>query len=109
MDYAWEVYANDDGKTQAHGNVILFTRRANWDPTAVYTVDYIPLEPYKVTAPTNAVTVEYADNIGSAIQLLTKKAAGLETRMSNAEQKQNFRFGKDEGGVYIIIDEEALT
>lgn len=81
----------------------------DYDPTAVYTVDYIPLYPFQVSAPTNPITINYAENFGSAMQLLVTAAAEIGARMSNAEQKQNFRFGKDEGGVYVVIDEEALT
>lgn len=91
------------------GYMRAFLEAPYFDPTAVYTVDYVPLEPYKITAPTNPITINYAENFGSAMQLLVTKTAEIGTRMSNMEQKQAFRFGKDDGGVYIIIDEEALT
>lgn len=79
------------------------------DPTVVYTVDYLPQYPYKVSAPTNAVTVEYADKLGGVIQSLVTTAAKLGAQAANIQNSQSYRFGKDEGGLYIIIDEDVIT
>ncbi|MGE7951948.1 phage tail protein [Lysinibacillus xylanilyticus] len=96
-------HVTSQGYTRAFLDASLF------DPTAIYTVDYIPLDPFRVSAQTNPITIEYAENLGSVVQSLVTAAAEIGARMSNVENKQNFRFGKDEGGVFIIIDEEALT
>lgn len=96
-------HVTSQGYTRAFLDASLF------DPTAIYTVDYIPLNPFRVSAPTNPITIEYTENLGSVVQSLVTKAAEIGARMSNVEERQNFRFGKDDGGVYIIIDEEALT
>ncbi|MFY0520932.1 hypothetical protein ACOMCU_24375 [Lysinibacillus sp. UGB7] len=79
-----------------------------YDPTAVYTVDYIPLEPYQLTAPTNPIAVDYAENLGSALQLVTTAVARMGSRLSTVESRQNFRFGVDEGGPYVIIKGDSV-
>ncbi|MEA0565039.1 phage tail protein [Lysinibacillus irui] len=72
-----------------------------FDPAAVYTVDYMPQEPYRLSVPTNAVTIEYADNLGGVIQSLLTTAAKLGAQASNLHNNQSFRLGYDEGGLYI--------
>lgn len=95
-DYAWRIeYVAIAGSVRALLEADLF------DPAAVYTVTYQPLEPYRVSVPTNAITIEYADKLGGVIQLLVTTAAKLGTQTANMQNSPSFRFGYDEGGLYI--------
>jgi len=103
-DYTWRIeYVAIAGSVRALLDANLF------DPTSVYTVDYIPQEKYRVSVPTNVITVEYADKLGGVIQSLVTTAAKLGAQVSNMQNSQSFRFGQDEGGLYIIIDEDVIT
>lgn len=94
-DNAWTIEYTAMGYVRALLDVNLF------DPTAVYTVDYVPHFPYCVSAPTNAITIEYADKLGGVIQLLVTTAAKLGAQAANMQNSTSFRFGYDEGGLYV--------
>lgn len=66
IDNSWEVIIH----ANAFGNKYYRTNYSNFNPTAVYEVDYIPLEPYKLTAPTNPITVEYQDKLPNVVDEL---------------------------------------
>lgn len=98
LDPSWQF-----GLAVANGNSYVYAYKTNpVDPAAVYTVDYIPMALYKVSAPTNAVTVEYADKLGGVIQSLVTTAAKLGAQAANMQNSPSFRFGYDEGGLYIV-------
>lgn len=103
-DYTWRIE-----NVAIAGSVRALLDANLFDPTAVYTVDYIPQEKYRVSVPTNVITVEYADKLGGVIQSLVTTAAKLGAQASNMQNSPSFRFGKDEGGLYIIIDEDVIT
>lgn len=98
-DNAWTIEYVTTNTSTAHVRALI--DRHLFDPTAVYTVTYRPLEPYRVSAPTNALTVEYADKLGSVIQSLVTTAAKLGAQAANMQNSPSFRFGYDEGGLYI--------
>jgi hypothetical protein len=49
-----------------------------YNPTAIYEVDYIPLEPYKITAPTNPINIEYQGNLASVVSDVVGSVAELQ-------------------------------
>lgn len=98
-DNAWTIEYVTTTTLTAHVRALLDANL--FDPTAVYTVDYIPIEQYRVSVPTNAITIEYADKLGGVIQLLVTTAAKLGAQASNMQNSPSFRFGYDEGGLYI--------
>ncbi|QJT71648.1 putative tail fiber [Psychrobacillus phage Spoks] len=55
------------------------------DKNAIYEVDYIPLEPYKVSAYETPITIEYQDKLGSVVAQNVKGIANIESRMSSNE------------------------
>jgi hypothetical protein len=69
----------------ANGNQRAIILVADYDPTAIYTVDYIPLEPYKVSAYANPITIEYRDSLGGAIGEIVEDLAGLESNVRGTE------------------------
>ncbi|WP_324730220.1 phage tail protein [Lysinibacillus fusiformis] len=98
-DNAWviEQILNDHVRALIDANL--------FNPAAVYTVEYLPKEPYCVSAPTNAITIEYADNLGGVIQSLVTTVA----KIGAQQNSPSFRFGKDDGRLYIMIDEDVIT
>lgn len=61
-------------------------KESDFNPSAVYHVDYIPLEPYKVTAHTNPIDVQYQTNLGSVVGELVNDVADVDKRMSVVER-----------------------
>lgn len=57
-----------------------------FDTTAVYTVYYIPLEMYKVTAPLDTFTIEYQANMSSVVNELVVQSAQHESEISDIQQ-----------------------
>lgn len=70
---------------EGYGNYRLF-KRNKIDPTAVYTVDYIPLEPYKITTPIKTLTIEYTSSLGSVVEKLVEETSEQENRISVIER-----------------------
>lgn len=95
-DYTWRIE-----NVAIAGSVRALLDANLFDPTVVYTVDYIPHEKYRVSVPTNVITVEYADKLGGVIQSLVTTAAKLGAQAANMQNSPSFRFGYDEGGLYI--------
>lgn len=67
------------------GNERYFNETHNYDPAAVYTVDYIPLELYKVTCPIETLQIEYQANIGTVVNKL------VETQVHQGESIEDIR------------------
>lgn len=84
IDNSWIIDDDSDKKGYQYGNYRLYTK--HYDPTAVYTVDYIPLEPYKVTAPIKTLTIEYTSSLGSVVEKLVEESSEQENRISVIEQ-----------------------
>ncbi|WP_400194602.1 hypothetical protein [Lysinibacillus telephonicus] len=53
--------------TNAYGSEKIQIPKDAFNPTAVYEVDYEPLYPFEVTAPTNPITIEYQSNLASVV------------------------------------------
>ncbi|MEK4494501.1 hypothetical protein [Ureibacillus sp. FSL W8-0352] len=70
---------------EGYGKYRLF-KRNKIDPTAVYTVDYIPLEPYKITAPIKTLTIEYTSSLGSVVEKLVEESSEQGNRISVIER-----------------------
>ncbi|WP_346234488.1 hypothetical protein MKY04_12540 [Lysinibacillus telephonicus] len=63
LDTNW-IHQSD---SVTYGNDKVYIPIANFDKIAVYTVDYEPLYPFEVTAPTNPITIEYQSNLASVV------------------------------------------
>lgn len=69
------IIGND---SSGYGNEWINIPKSIYDPTAVYEVDYIPLEPYKVSVPTNPIKIEYQGNIASVVSEVVKNLSELQ-------------------------------
>lgn len=87
--FNWTIYNKNADPTHNpdyfQGIERAFIPKANFDPAATYEVEYTPLEPYKVTAHTNPIEINYQLNQGSAISELVKQASDIDQRMNNEE------------------------
>ncbi len=59
---------------------------SDFDPTAIYEVDYIPLEPYKVTTETNPITAEYQPTLGGVAAELVKEVSRHDSELRSVEK-----------------------
>lgn len=57
----------------------------NFDPTAIYEVEYLPQELYKVSAHSNPMTVSYSDTLGGVTSELVKDITTMDGRISSNE------------------------
>lgn len=85
IDNTWNI--TNFGETHIdYGNQFASISISNFDPTAIYDVDYIPLESYKITAPTNPITVEYQDKLPSVVSQLVNKSTNTDARLNIVEK-----------------------
>ena len=77
-----------------------------YDPTAIYEMDYIPKEPYKVSAYTNAITINYRDTLGGVTEELVNDVMQLDSRL-NSQQSVIDEVLRD-APVYAKKKQEAL-
>ncbi|MER2132584.1 MAG: hypothetical protein ABS896_09240 [Carnobacterium inhibens] len=85
-DRAWN-FINFD--TSYGGKGYIATIGANFDPTAIYEVEYTPLEPYKVSAHATPITIKYRDMLGGVTEELVEDVTNLTSRISSNESVVN--------------------
>lgn len=61
----WKEVVSNDG--YSYGTQRFLIDKELFDPTAVYEVDYIPLEMFKVSGDTNPITIEFQENLGTVV------------------------------------------
>jgi hypothetical protein len=71
--------------TSAYGNFQISISNQNFDPTAIYEVAYIPLEPYKVSAQANPITIDYRDTLGGVTEELVEDVTKLDSRLNSQQ------------------------
>jgi hypothetical protein len=80
-DKSWSV----ETSSFSYGSSNAYTKKENFDPTAVYTADYTMLDKYSITSNVVQMDVEYNQNIQTSVQANTQAIADLATRQSVVE------------------------
>ncbi|MFO1442779.1 hypothetical protein KDN24_06070 [Bacillus sp. Bva_UNVM-123] len=83
-DYTWE---HGEGSSYYLGGGYAYTNKSNFDPNAIYEVDYIPLEPYKLTAPFNEVMISAYSNIESVSMGLVNNSTNQKSEINEIKRQ----------------------
>lgn len=62
-----------------------YVHKSNFDPTAIYEVEYVPLETYKVSAYATPISIEYLTTTSGILGETVNDIAELESRVSSNE------------------------
>lgn len=79
----WTYYPN--GVTASKNGFVLTALPELYDNTAIYEVEYIPLEPYKVSTHTTPIEISYRDTLGGVVEELVNDVSDLEKRVLSNE------------------------
>lgn len=87
LDPVWKY--NPVGTANYQNGYMEHSRPSDYDQTAIYEAAYIPLEPYKVSAYANPISIEYRDNLGGVVEELVEDTRNLASRVCSNESLLN--------------------